>query len=259
MNLPVTNSLRTIIIILMASYLCACANMGSHGDPRDPFEGLNRSVYSFNEALDETIIDRVSHFYQAITPEVVDQGITNFFSNVNDVIVIVNDFLQLKIRQGISDIARLVINSTLGIGGFFDVSTMNGLPKHNEDFGQTLATWGVGSGPYLVIPLLGPSTVRDAGGYVVATTFVSPLSYIDNTGLYMGVMALNYIDFKADLLSAESLIQEAAIDEYEFTKNAYFILRDNLINDREDGIIEDYRDLDFEAELQGIKSETKKL
>ena len=240
---------RTAIILALLLTMEGCANLGSRGDPRDPFEGMNRSIYSFNEAIDQSIMDNLSRFYQAITPTFIDQGITNFFSNINEIVVIINDILQFKFAQAFSDIGRLVVNSTLGIGGFFDVASDNGIPKHNEDFGQTLATWGFGAGPYLVIPMLGPSTVRDATGYVAATTLVSPLSYINNTAQYAGVLALNYVDFKADLLTAESLIAEAALDEYEFTKNAYFNYRDNLINDREDGI-EDYELPDMEAEAK---------
>lgn len=247
MKISAMYSLRAIVVLFLVLNLGACTNMGSRGDPRDPFEGLNRSLYSFNDAVDQTVVDRLSKFYQAITPGFVDQGITNFFSNINDIVVIINDVLQFKLGQAFSDIGRFVINSTLGIGGFFDVATLNGIPKHNEDFGQTLAKWGFGSGPYLVIPLLGPSTVRDTAGYVAATTLVSPFSYIDTTHR-IGLLVLNYVDFKADLLTAERLMQVVALDEYEFTKNAYFNYRGNLINDREDGI-EDYEGLDLEEEL----------
>lgn len=253
MNKTVILVIRAVIVPLLVLSLIGCANLGSKGDPRDPFEGLNRSIYSFNDAVDRTVIDRLSRLYQAITPSFVDQGITNFFSNINDIVVVVNDILQLKLGQAVSDITRFVFNSTLGIGGLIDVATPLGLDKHNEDFGQTLARWGFGSGPYIVIPILGPSTLRDATGYVAATTLVSPLSYIDNTAHYAGVLALNYVDFKADLLSAESLIAETAIDEYEFTKNAYFDYRDNLINDRENVLPEDDL-LDLEAELESIES-----
>lgn len=244
MQIPVVHFFKNLFTGLLLLNLVACASLGSQGDPRDPFEGLNRGVYSFNEALDKTLINHLVGFYRAITPDVVDQGISNMFSNVNDLIVVVNDILQFKIKQALSDIARIVFNSTLGIGGFFDVSTEIGFPKHDEDFGQTLATWGLGPGPYLVVPILGPSTLRDAVGYAVATTTVSPLSYIQDTGQYVGVLSLNYVDFKADLLSAERLIGEAAVDEYEFTKNAYLERRDNLIHDRPDGSA-DYEDLDL--------------
>ena len=235
MKISVVKYLKAFLVLFLGLNLLACANLGSKGDPRDPFEGFNRGVYSFNEKLDETLINRLARFYQTITPDILDQGITNFFSNVNDLVVVVNDFLQFKVKQAFSDLTRMVFNSTLGIGGLFDVSSNMGFPKHNEDFGQTLAKWGFGPGPYLVVPVLGPSTVRDAAGYAIAATLVSPISYIHDTPTYYGVMSMNYVDFKADLLSAERLLQEAAVDKYEFTKNAYFEQRDNLIHDRENG------------------------
>lgn len=245
MKTPVVHYLRIIVVICLVLNTAACARLGSRGDPRDPFEGFNRSVYSFNEAVDKTLMNRIAHLYQTITPDFLDQGISNFFSNVNDVVVIVNDFLQVKISQAVSDIARVVFNSSLGIGGLFDVSTGMGFPKHNEDFGQTLAKWGFGSGPYLVIPFLGPSDVRDGVGYLVTTTYVSPFAYINDTETYAGLMTLNYVDFKADLLSAQKLIGETAIDKYAFTKNAFFELRDNLINDRKASELEGLEDLDL--------------
>ena len=251
MKIPVFYYLRIMAVICLALNAGACSRLGSKGDPRDPFEGFNRSVYSFNEAMDKSIMNRISKFYQSITPDFVDQGVTNFFNNINDVIVIVNDVLQLKLTQAFSDIIRLVYNSTLGIGGLFEVSTEMGYPKHNEDFGQTLAKWGFGSGPYLVIPFLGPSTVRDGIGYAAASTAVSPLAYINDTKLYAGLLSLNYVDFKADLLSAQKLIGVTAIDKYEFTKNAYFDQRDNLIHDREGGAaLEGYEELDLDDNSQ---------
>ena len=176
----------------------ACARLGSKGDPRDPFEGFNRSVYSFNEVMDETLMNRIARFYQAITPDFVEQRISSFFSNVNDVVVIANDILQFKVNQAFSDFARLAFNSTLGIGGLFDVSTGMGYPKHNEDFGQTLAKWGFGPGPYLVIPFLGPSDVRDGVGYLATTTYVSPFAYINDTETYAGLMTRPAVCSKTD-------------------------------------------------------------
>jgi phospholipid-binding lipoprotein MlaA len=240
MQAAVAKVVQTIAVICLALNLIACANLGSRGDPRDPFEGLNRGVYSFNQALDQSIINRIARVYQAITPDFLDRGISNFFSNVNEIIVIINDVLQLKIGQAFSDIARFLFNSTIGIGGLMDVASNMGFPKHNEDFGQSLGRWGISPGPYIVVPALGPSTFRDVVGYTVATTMVSPLAYIDSTSVYMGVMSMNYVDFKADLLSEEKLLEEAAVDKYEFTKNAYLELRENLVRDRESS------DLDYE-------------
>ena len=224
--------------------LDGCASMGMNSDPRDPFECFNRTSYNFNQGMDKAVFHPISRFYQAITPDFVDQGVSNFFSNINDVVVIVNDILQFKLNQAISDLSRLVVNSTLGLAGFFDVSTPMGLPKHNEDFGQTLAKWGFGSGPYLVVPFLGSSTIRDAAGYGVDSALLSPVAYVPEAAHQAGLLSMNYIDFKADLQGTGNLVTEAALDEYEFTKSAYFNRRENMINDRESGAaeFEDFED-----------------
>ena len=232
--------LKQCLCVLVFISVQGCATLGT-GDPRDPIENVNRSIFSFNEFMDEHLFDPVGNVYQTITPDFVDRGISNMFSNIKDISVIANDILQFKLGQAVSDIARFVFNSTIGLLGFFDVSTPMGLPKHYEDFGQTLAYWGLGSGPYLVLPFLGPSTVRDTAGYSV-DTLMNPVAYVGNDAHRAGIMALNYVDFKADLLSTGDLISEAALDEYEFTKNAYFEKRENLIHDRE------YSEPDFEEE-----------
>lgn len=232
--------LKACRLSLFVLLLAGCATMGT-GDPRDPLENVNRSVYSFNEFMDDHLFDPISNVYQALTPGIVDRGISNVFSNIKDISVIANDILQLKLGQAVSDLARLVFNSTIGLLGFFDISSHIGLPKHHEDFGQTLARWGFGSGPYLVLPFLGPATVRDAAGYGV-DTLINPVAYINNDAYMAGLMSLNYVDYKADLLSTGELIAEAALDEYEFIKNAYFEKRENLIHDRE------YSEPDFEEQ-----------
>ena len=223
---------RTVVFLILYLLLGGCATTGS-GDPRDPFEGFNRGVYSFNQAMDTAVFDPLGKVYQAIPPDIVDKGVTNFFSNLNDIAVVVNDILQFKINQALSDTTRFIFNSTIGLLGFFDVSSHIDLPKHNEDFGQTLATWGIGSGPFLMVPFFGPATIRDATGFVVDRGVLSPIFYIDDDALQASLLSLNYIDFKADLLSAKKLVSDAALDEYEFIKNAYFDKRENLINDRD--------------------------
>ncbi|MBI4006333.1 MAG: VacJ family lipoprotein [Gammaproteobacteria bacterium] len=229
MPAEIIRKIRVACGIALVVFVSGCATTGA-GDPRDPFEGFNRGVYSFNQAVDDALFNHVSKLYQVITPELVDKGITNFFSNLNDIAVVVNDFLQLKVNQALSDATRFIFNSTIGLAGFFDVSTHAGLPKHDEDFGQTLAHWGVGSGPYLVIPLFGPSTVRDVTGNAVDRGILNPVFYLDDTELKAGLLTLNYVDFKADLLSAKKLVGEAALDEYEFVKNAYFEKRAHQIS-----------------------------
>lgn len=222
---------RACLPVLVFLLLSGCASMNT-ADPRDPFEAANRSVYSFNEFMDKHLFDNISHVYQDITPDVIDRGITNMFSNIRDISVIANDLMQFKLGQAFSDVMRVLFNSTIGILGFFDASSHIGFPKHYEDFGQTLAYWGVGPGPYLVLPFLGPTTVRDGIGYGV-DSMINPVNYIGTDVSSAGLMSLNYVDFKADLLSTGKLIAEAALDKYEFVKNAYLERRENMVHDRE--------------------------
>jgi phospholipid-binding lipoprotein MlaA len=223
---------RLVLCFLLVTILAGCATTSSR-DPRDPFEDINRSAFNFNQAMDRNFFNPIGEIYDAILPEFIDRGISNFFSNLREISVIVNDILQLKIGQAVSDFARMVFNSTIGLLGFFDVSTHMGLPKHNEDFGQTLAKWGFGSGPYFVIPFFGPTTLRAATSLGVDGVLLSPTSYINDTAYRSGLMSLNYIDFKADLLSTGELLGVAAVDEYEFVKSVYLQYRDKLIHDRE--------------------------
>ena len=222
--------IRGSLCVLLILLLAGCATTGT-SDPKDPLEGFNRGVYSFNKGMDNLLFDPLSKFYQAITPNFVDRGVTNFFSNLNDIAVAVNGLLQFKIDQALSDVTRVVFNSTIGIFGFFDVSSAIELPKHDEDFGQTLAVWGIGSGPYLMVPFFGPTTLRDATGFVVDAGVLNPVFYVNDTAAKAGLLTLNYVDFKSDLLSAKKLLGDAALDEYEFIKSAYFEKRANQIND----------------------------
>ena len=223
--------MRLIICVAIVLFASGCATTGAY-DERDPLEGLNRGVYSFNQGIDKILFNPLGKLYRAITPEFVDKGITNFFSNLNEISVIANDILQFKVKQAFSDAARFVFNSTLGLLGFFDVSSTMGLDKHDEDFGQTLGVWGVGSGPFLMAPFFGPTTLRDATGFIVDQGILNPVFYLDNDELRAGLLTINYIDFKSDLLITDKLIEDAALDEYEFIKNAYFNKRESQINYR---------------------------
>ena len=227
--------LRLIICVVLVVFISGCATTGAK-DERDPIEGFNRTMYSFNQGMDKVIFNPVAKLYQAITPDFVERAIGNFFDNLDDVSIIANDILQFKLAQAYMDTFRFIFNSTLGLGGFRDVSSQMGLVKHDEDFGQTLAVWGVGPGPYLVTPIFGPSTFRDATSLVVDDILLNPVSYLNNNdALKAGLATLNYIDIKADLLTTNELIDEAALDQYEFTKNAYFSRREFQIND---GVVE---------------------
>jgi phospholipid-binding lipoprotein MlaA len=222
-------TLRIFSISLSMLFLSACATTNAL-DERDPWEGFNRGAYSFNQTMDDIIFNPVGKIYNAVTPEFLDTSITNFFGNLDQIAVIVNGLLQFKFDQAVNDTVRLFLNSTIGLLGFLDVSSSAGLHSSGEDFGQTLAHWGVESGPYLVVPFFGPATVRDATGFAVDRSVFSPIFYIEDDMTEAGLLSLNYVDFKSDLLSTVDLLKEAALDEYEFIKNAYFEKRASQIN-----------------------------
>ena len=217
-------------------------------DP-DPWQGFNRSVFAFNETLDRYIGKPVAIGYQRLTPQAVDDSVTHFFSNLDDVLVVGNDLLQLKFSQAVSDIGRVLLNTTVGFFGVFDVATSLGLEKHNEDIGQTLGYWGVGAGPYLVLPLLGPSTLRDSAG-LVATSY-SGVNYSDLSSERRQTLALSGIrfsDIRADLIASEGLVSG---DRYTFFRSFYLQRRQYLIQDgqlEDDFGDEDFEDEDFEDE-----------
>ena len=178
------------------------------GDQRDPYERLNRSVSGFNDYIDDHVVRPIGKIYKTAIPKPLDQGISNIFSNLNDIVVIANDILQLKLDQALSDIFRFLFNSTIGILGLFDVSTHLGLVKHHEDFGQTLAVWGFSSGPYLVMPFLGPTTLRDGAGFGV-DSLLNPIVNVQDTVASSGLISLQYVDFIVDFESTRNLIEDA--------------------------------------------------
>lgn len=195
----------------------------------DPWEGFNRSMFAFNETMDGYVFKPLAQGYRYITPEPVERSVGHFFSNLGELLTIANDLGQLKFGQAASDTARFLINSTVGFFGIFDVATHIGLPKHKEDLGQTLGYWGVPSGPYLVLPFLGPSTVRDFGGNV--GHWYSGLSYrkaIITGDEGDGLLALEILNLRASVLDAESMITG---DRYVFLRSFYLQRREFLIND----------------------------
>jgi len=216
-------------VIVGSVFLSGCASLTSQQE-NDPLELVNRGVYSFNEKADEYVLEPVAKGYQYITPQSVDNGISNFFSNLDDVVVVVNDLLQLKLNQALSDTVRLVVNSTVGILGFMEVASDMGYPKHHEDFGQTLGAYGLGTGPYVVLPFLGPSTARDAVG-VFADVYVDPIQQIKDSDAMWGTIALKAVDMRADLISTKKIADQASLDPYEFMRSAYFQRRNYLIYD----------------------------
>lgn len=213
---------------ILLSTLIGCATHPK--DPRDPLENWNRGVQSFNDKLDHYAMQPVAKAYQWITPAFVNRGVTNFFSNVGDIGVTMNDLLQCKFWQTGQDGARFLVNSVAGLGGFVDTAAMLNLPRHNEDFDQTLGVWGVPSGPYLVLPFFGPSSTRGIGG-MIGDAAMNPISYVGSAAITSGLFALNAVDLRADNLSTEKIATEAALDRYDFFKNAYFQQRDYLVRD----------------------------
>ncbi|MGH8602866.1 MAG: MlaA family lipoprotein [Gammaproteobacteria bacterium] len=221
-------SFKVIALGVLLTFGSGCATTRS--DPeKDPVEPMNRVFFNLNEKLDKYFMKPVAKGYQTVTPKPVRSSVTNFFDNLFYPNVILNDFLQAKFKQGFRDFARLFINTTIGIGGLFDQATPAGLLRHQEDLGQTFATWGMGQGPYLVIPLLGPSTARDVTD-LAPRTVLSPLFYIESAATY-GVAALNVINERANLLEATEIRDEAALDSYTFTREAFLQRRKDLIYD----------------------------
>jgi len=226
------NRLLTIIIaLLFVSLVSGCASTQTKGaeSNNDTLEPINRVSFDFNETLDKYIMKPIAEPYAKYTPEIYRSGITNFFNNLSYLNVVLHSFLQGKFGQGLSDATRFVVNSTIGIGGLNDIATPMGLAKHNEDFGQTLAVWGVGQGSYLVVPLNGPDTVRNAPD-IVTSTLLNPFWYISSAILWP-VAALDLINTRANLLEATNIRDEAAIESYTFTREAYLQQRNYLIYD----------------------------
>ena len=209
--------------------LGGCATTGA-GDPRDPLEPLNRGIYTFNEGLDTVIMKPLAEVYRGVIPQIVRTGISNVFSNLNDVIVALNNLLQGKLTNAASDVARIMVNSTVGVLGVIDVASKAGLEKHDEDFGQTLGYWGVGDGPYLVLPLLGPRTLRDSAGLIVDYR-ADPVTYIDPSHDRNIATATRIVSRREELLGASKVLDIAALDPYEFLRDAYLQRRRNLIYD----------------------------
>ena len=215
-----------------ASLACvvALAGCATATDPRDPIEPINRGIYKFNDAVDKAVVKPVAQGYKAVLPSPVRTGVTNFFSNIDDVLIALNDLLQFKLDKAASDVSRVVFNTTFGIGGLFDVATSFGLEKHNEDFGQTLGYWGVGDGPFLMLPILGPSNVRDTVGLVPYYKLDPVMNYHD-VPVRNSLGALRFVDHRARLLDAEKVLDEAALDPYTFLRDAYIQHRRSEVYD----------------------------
>jgi phospholipid-binding lipoprotein MlaA len=222
-----TTRLRVAGLALAASMLAGCATV-QNPTKEDPLEGFNRTVFKFNDTVDQYAVKPVAKGYVFITPQPVRDSVTNFFSNIGDVYIAANNLLQLKIADGVEDIMRIVINTIFGVGGLFDVATLAKLPKHDNDFGLTLGHYGVPAGPYLVLPLFGPSTVRDGVG-MVGNYFINPLTYVKPDSVSWALYGVNLINTRANLLGASDVLEGAALDKYSFVRNAYLQRRRYLL------------------------------
>ncbi len=222
--------LKKLILIFSMTLLSACASVPGGPSEGDPFESYNRAMFSFNDTLDEYFLKPVAEGYDAVLPRPAKTGVSNFFNNINDIFVVFNDILQFKFQQAIEDASRLVFNSTFGLYGLIDVATPMGLPKHNEDLGQTLATWGVANGPYIVLPFFGSRTLRDTSDVIFLATY-DPIYEIENKEALYGAIFLRSIDIRYKLLKVSRIVEQAALDKYSFIRDAYLQNRRNLIYD----------------------------
>jgi phospholipid-binding lipoprotein MlaA len=202
---------------LVLAMLQGCA---TGPNPRDPFEPFNRSVSRFNEGLDEAVVKPVAEAYQAVLPSPVRTGVSNFFGNLSDVWSAVNSILQLDPQAATTSVMRVSINTVFGLGGVLDWATEMGLERNRQDFGKTLGRWGVDTGPYLVLPILGPSTVRDSAALVVDTQG-DLVMHVDHIRTRNSLYVLRAVDLRANLLRAGDVLDQAALDKYSFTRDAY--------------------------------------
>jgi phospholipid-binding lipoprotein MlaA len=229
-----TGKFRSVVLALAGTALIGLAGCATTSDietePHDPYESFNRSMFAFNKGLDEAILAPVAHGYMDLTPAPVREAVYNFFQNLGYVTTVVNQLLQGKIERGMDDAGRLIINSTFGLGGLVDFASAIDMPKHEEDFDQTLAVWGVESGPYLELPLLGPNTVRSVPG-LAADTATNPLTWLGSSPLDYAASALKAVDKRAQFDSAIKLRDKSALDPYVFQREAYLQRRRYLIYD----------------------------
>lgn len=219
-----------ILLVIATAILLLSGCATTSNNPKDPYESFNRAMFDVNEGIDTVIAKPLAKGYDVVTPLPVKAGVGNFFSNVGDLFIGVNNGLQGKPAEGASDIARLLINSTVGILGLFDVASEMGLEKHNEDFGQTFARWGMNDGGYLFLPIIGPRTVRDTAGFVV-DSYADPVSHVQRVHTRNGLRVLRMVDIRASLLPSDKVVEEAALDKYQYIRDAYLQRRRNQIYD----------------------------
>lgn len=222
--------LRGLFAAVALALATGCAT-GPNANPADPLEPLNRKIFAFNDAVDTAVMRPVATAYQKVLPSPVRTGITNFFSNLSDVWSFANNVMQLKLQDSAETFMRVNVNTVFGLGGLLDIGTEIGLTRHSEDFGQTLGYWGMPSGAYVVLPILGPSTVRDGAALIVVDYRGDPVHYIDNIPLRNSLYALRLVDIRANLLRVSRLLDDAALDKYTFTRDAFLQRRLSEVHD----------------------------
>lgn len=228
--------LKKTFTLTLTLFLTACIQKGPN--PIDPYESSNRKIYDLNQRLDKVTLKPLAKLYKKILPNPVQAGINNVYSNINLFPTIANDLLQADLGYTLKDTWRLIINSTLGVGGIFDPATSCGLPRHTNDLGLTFAKWGDKQSPYIVIPLLGPSTIRDGMGLLFDTVF-TPYFYIPQDAIIWGILGVRFVDLRAQMLDTEKLMDES-LDRYAFMRDAYLQNRNYLISGKQEASEELY-------------------
>jgi phospholipid-binding lipoprotein MlaA len=219
--------LRTVLSCLAgAFFLAGCMHKGTN--PEDPYESTNRKIHNFNMAVDSALLKPAAKIYKGVLPAPIRSSINNFYNNIYMIPTVANDLLQADWHSASDDAGRFVINSTVGLGGLFDVAAENNLPLHRNDLGLTFARWGDKKSPYIVIPLLGPSTIRDGMGMLFEYTFLTPYPYIDDNAVLYSLIGVRYVDLRSQLLDSEQILNEA-IDKYSLIRDAYLQNRNYLI------------------------------
>ncbi len=227
-------AMRSVLIPTVATsllLLSACVTKGSN--PADPYEAMNRKTHAFNGHVDDFILKPSAKVYKAVIPAPLRAGINNVYNNINMLPTVANDLLQGELTYALKDSWRFIINSIMGIGGIFDAASSCSLPPHSNDLGITFAKWGDKNSPYLVIPLLGPTTIRDGMGMMFDFTYFTPYPYLSSDAVIYGVLALRYVDLRSQMLDTDKLFAEA-IDQYAFIRDAYLQHRNFLITGKQE-------------------------
>ena len=220
-------SLGVLALSMLVVLVQGCAT-GPNANPSDPMEPLNRAVFNFNDGVDRAVLKPVATVYDQITPSPVKTGVRNFFGNISDVWSVVNNLLQFKLKESLETLTRVGVNSTFGFAGVLDIGTEMRLQRNKQDFGQTLGVWGFSSGPYVVLPLLGPSSVRDTVGTVVDGS-ADLVNSAGSVAARNSLTTLRLVDKRAELLDATNLLDQAALDKYSFARDSYLQRRANSI------------------------------